>query len=507
MTDIHQHSIDKELFRLAFENANIGMCLVDLNGNIFKANSEMSAIFGYSVEELETFNVQDVSHPDYKHMSMKFMKEAKQGDESKVVFEKYYIHKNGNEVICEVTSSAVMDQNNAVSFFISHIRDITERRRNELNLKISKEKYQLLAENIDDVIWLFNMPQKVFTYVSPSVINLTGFTVEEAIQQTLKQNVRLESITDIMPKLSDFIDSFLTNQNKERSIYHEVQIVCKNGETIWIETVTSLQFNADQELELLAVSRNIEKRKQAELKLQEHTEELRQLNADKDRFMKILAHDLRNPFNALLGFTNLLLENIHEYSIDEIETQISIVNQTSHKTFNLLNDLLLWSQSQSGQLRVNLERLNFKEICNQTVEQNQNQANLKHINITCLVTNNIYLRVDKNMFKIIMRNLISNAIKFTPKNGWITIDIEKNQETAIIAIADNGVGISADDQLKLWDYTNLYVTEGTEKEQGSGLGLMLCKEFIDRHNETIWVESEPNRGSTFKFTMPITVGH
>lgn len=230
---------------------------------------------------------------------------------------------------------------------------------------------------------------------------------------------------------------------------------------------------------------------------------LSQLNDDKDRFMQILAHDLRSPFTALLGFSDILLSNFREYDFDEIEMQLSLLSQTAHSTYNLLNDLLLWSMSQSGKLPFNPKRLPFIVICNEVLSCKCNQSDSKHINIDCSEKEPIYLFADVHMLKTVLRNLITNAIKFTHINGQVTVYVQKEGEFATISVRDNGVGISLDNQQKLWDFTTPFATEGTEHEQGTGLGLLLCKEFVEKHGGKIWVESELGKGSNFKFTMPL----
>ncbi len=230
---------------------------------------------------------------------------------------------------------------------------------------------------------------------------------------------------------------------------------------------------------------------------------LSQLNDDKDRFMQILAHDLRSPFTALLGFSDILLSNFREYDSDEIEMQLSLLSQTAHSTYNLLNDLLLWSMSQSGKLPFYPKRLSFIDICNEVLSCKCNQADSKNIKIGCSEKEPIYLFADINMIKTVLRNLITNAIKFTHINGEVTLYAQKEGEFATISVCDNGVGISPNNQLKLWDFTTPFATEGTEHEQGTGLGLLLCKEFVEKHGGKIWVESELGKGSNFKFTMPL----
>jgi len=232
---------------------------------------------------------------------------------------------------------------------------------------------------------------------------------------------------------------------------------------------------------------------------------VKKINEDKDRFISILAHDLKNPFNSLLGFTDLLKKNINRYDLNKIEEQINIINKVTHDTYDLLESLLLWSKSQSGKLIINSRKIVLSKICNEIIFNLPPQAEIKKITINYNEPTKTILSADLNMLKTFLRNLISNAIKFTEKNGHIDIFIEKNHENAIISISDNGVGIKKDIQEKLWDFTKPVSTSGTANEQGTGFGLTVCKELVDKHGGKIWVESEPGKGSKFKFTMPLWI--
>lgn len=244
------------------------------------------------------------------------------------------------------------------------------------------------------------------------------------------------------------------------------------------------------------------KLKEKNILIDKQKEELLNLNADKDKFMRILAHDLRSPFNSMLGYSDLLINEIDTLSKEEIKEFAISINTVQTQTYNLLDDLLLWSQSQSGNLYFNPEKTAFNEVCNQLIEKLNNGS--KKITINCNSPEDIVILADKNMLQIILRNLLSNAIKFTYPGGNIDILTETVDNEVIITISDNGVGISKEDQEKLWDFANPYSTYGTEDEKGSGLGLILCKELVEKHKGKIWVESEKDKGSKFIFTMPIS---
>jgi two-component system, sensor histidine kinase and response regulator len=233
--------------------------------------------------------------------------------------------------------------------------------------------------------------------------------------------------------------------------------------------------------------------------------ELKELNTSKDRFISILAHDLKSPFNSILGFVKLLKKNIRKYSIAKIESQIEIVNTSTQSTYNLLEDILTWARAQSDKLPFKPEKLSLATICDNVFENLKLTANTKNITINHFATDDINIFADKNMITTVLRNLISNSIKFTNKNGRIDIYAEQNQTNVTIIVSDNGVGIEPDTLIKLFDISQKITTEGTANEKGTGLGLLLCKEFVEKHGGKIWVESELGKGSDFKFTMPLSL--
>jgi signal transduction histidine kinase len=238
-----------------------------------------------------------------------------------------------------------------------------------------------------------------------------------------------------------------------------------------------------------------------ELKLYE--KKLLRLNADKDRFISILAHDLRSPFNSILGFLGLLIDDLHHYDIQTIEDHIKIINTTAKTTYNLLEDLLSWALAQTGKFPFRPQKLSFIEICDNVIEVLEPNALAKEITINHYAAEEIFLFADADMLKTILRNLISNAIKFTHKKGRIAVIAEVNQNQAKITVKDNGIGIRNEVLNKLFDTSQVITTEGSASEKGTGLGLLVCKEFVEKHGGKIWVESQVAKGSDFMFTIPL----
>ena len=245
----------------------------------------------------------------------------------------------------------------------------------------------------------------------------------------------------------------------------------------------------------LTIYQDITERKMYEKKLYD-------LNASKDKFISILAHDLKNPFNVLVGFSSVLLKNLKKYDLNKIEDNVRKINQISINTHDLLEEILLWTMSQSGKLSFEPKKYCLKEICDEIITNLKENAIAKEIIISCSEIENIFINADINMFKTIMRNLISNAIKFTYKGGNINISCDLIGNFAQISVMDSGIGISKDKISKIWDISQTSSTVGTAAEKGTGFGLILCKEFIEKQGGKIWVESTVNKGSSFIFTVP-----
>ena len=267
--------------------------------------------------------------------------------------------------------------------------------------------------------------------------------------------------------------------------FKSIPRIMENGDIIWTGTLD-----------------DITERKQIEEEIIFKNAELQKLNTDKDYFMSILAHDLKSPFNSILGFLDLLVNNLRDFKLDEIERQLTIVNNATNSVYNLLEDILLWARSHSGKLPFEPREFNFKLCCDDVIEIVKQNAENKNITINIIEAEKIIVYADSNMLNTILRNLVSNAIKFTNKGGTISISAHRNNSNVTISVTDNGIGISPKILSNLFDITQVNSTTGTANEKGTGLGILLCKEFVEKHGGKIWVESELNKGSVFRFTLP-----
>jgi signal transduction histidine kinase len=240
-----------------------------------------------------------------------------------------------------------------------------------------------------------------------------------------------------------------------------------------------------------------------ERKLEQYTEELTKSNANKDRFFSIIAHDLKNPFITLLGYTEALIEDYYEMSSEEHLDYLKQIQRTSKNSYQLLENLLQWSRSQSGKLKIEPVYFNLHEVVEEVVSLKMSACDAKSIELINEVGKDLSVFADKDTVKTIMRNLIGNAVKFTNDKGKIEILNEIQNEFAVISVRDNGIGISEDDQINIFNIDKFHSTLGTRNEHGTGLGLVLCQEFVTKNNGKIWVESILNEGSTFYFSLPL----
>lgn len=239
-----------------------------------------------------------------------------------------------------------------------------------------------------------------------------------------------------------------------------------------------------------------------EYMVEQKSKELAQVSATNNKFISIIAHDLRGPFSSLIGVLEILKENLNDFDISEIKNLVNMASGSAHRTLNLLDDLLAWTLSQNKEKNFNPVKINVNELVVFEIESFNTSAFQKQISINHSILPDLHITADLQMVKTVLRNLITNAIKYTNTGGTITLSARKADPFVEISIKDNGVGISSLIHKSLFKIDGYQSTAGTKNEKGTGLGLLLCKEFIETHGGNIWAESVPGKGSEFKFTLP-----
>lgn len=241
---------------------------------------------------------------------------------------------------------------------------------------------------------------------------------------------------------------------------------------------------------------------QLEMLVEERTAKLEEVVATNAKFLSVLAHDLRSPFQSIIGALDLIQESYNDNDEIEIETYINMASNSASTTLRLLENLLSWTSLQNTNKNFNPVKVDLYEEVLSEFESFNPSATQKLITLNHTITQNLFVTADLQMVKTIFRNLINNAIKYSYLGGEITVSAEEKGTFVEIDIIDNGVGISQSAQKKLFQQSDLQSTRGTKNENGTGLGLLICKEFVEIHAGIIWIESEPGKGSKIKFTLP-----
>ncbi len=243
--------------------------------------------------------------------------------------------------------------------------------------------------------------------------------------------------------------------------------------------------------------------KASEEEIKRKNDELNELNESKDKFFSIIAHDLRSPFQGLLGISNYLVEEFDSLDKEEFKEMVLSLNEALHTQYKFLDDLLSWSRIQSGRMVIEPELLNLNGEHQKVLRLFESNIKNKKINLTININSKQEVLADDDMLSLLFRNLISNAIKFTHSGGTVEITAFEEEGAILVVVSDSGVGIKQENIPKLFRIDVQFSTHGTNKESGNGLGLVLCKEIVEKHGGKIWVESELNKGTQFFFTLPL----
>jgi len=359
-------------------------------------------------------------------------------------------------------------------------------------LKQSNQFLEIL-DSLPSHVYIKNN-QRQYTYANKICLELFKKT-----RETIYGSVDEEFFPPITLKQLAKIDKQILEEGKTTK--EEVLVTDDNGNSITYLEMKFPLYNEKGEINgLCGISTDISEIKGTQKKLKE-------ANAAKDKFFSIIAHDLKGPLSSILSFSNKINENFDKYDVIKLKEYFRVINKGINNIYRLLENLLLWSLAQKDNIDFIPTKINLNLSSNETCELLSQSAENKSIKIINEIPGDIYVYADKEMLSTVFRNLISNAIKYTPRKGVIKIKAHyiihiNNQEFVEISVEDTGIGISKEIQSKLFDISESTSTIGTDDETGTGLGLVLCKEFIRKHKGKIWVESEVEKGSDFKFTIP-----
>jgi PAS domain S-box-containing protein len=401
------------------------------------------------------------------------------------------------------TDRALFDTTGLVTEYQSVGMDFTQLKNIEIQLEEQKNKLNAIFNNAIIGIGVLNKKGEFL---------MTNSRLREMLQGSSTENNETFSYFDFISEENKHISHNSLNNLFEgvtKNLNVKNKYIRKDGSEFWAELFASpitFQDGKVKEVVGLVIDISFRHKMEEELKASEH--KLKKLNHTKDKLFSVIAHDIRNPFNAILGFSNILNKNIDNLSVEEIKEFVSKIDEASEQTFKLLEDLLTWAKSQLGQLYATPIPLQPATLINECINSLQSLASEKNITISTSIFTTKEILADDQMFKFIIRNLLHNSIKFSHPNSDIQcLVIEKGTENINIIIKDNGVGIKPEKLKVLFNLDEFLSTSGTSLEKGTGLGLSLSKEMIEQNNGTIKVISEENKGSEFTITFPQNKKH
>jgi PAS domain S-box-containing protein len=464
-----------------------------LDSQIMYASYGAEKLYGVYNDQFEYAIIKEIPQPQYRPFLDTALKDLI--EDNKPYDVEFKIKTADTGEIKDIHSVATFDKEHRIVLGIT--QDITERKQEEEHFKESQQIIESILNSIPARVFWKN---KDLVYIGCNTLfaNDAGFSSPKDIigkddfQMGWSKSAKLYRSDDTQVIIS----------KKPKLDYDELQISAEGNEINLLTSKTPLLNKQGEISGIIGTYLDITKRKKAELALKESEKHLRQLNVDKNRFISILGHDLKNPFNNILGFSEILIDEFDSLNKNEIKEISKDIYKSAQITNKLLEDLLMWARTQQGKIPFNPQIMSLTEICNNVVDVLKPNAYAKNIIINYSSADYIHVFADSDMLKTILRNLVSNAIKFTNSGGTIRISAEQRDSNVTISVADSGVGIPPDNLVKLFDISEVLTTKGTANETGTGLGLLLCKEFVEKHGGKIWVESEVGKGSEFKFILP-----
>ncbi|HEX2866426.1 MAG TPA: PAS domain S-box protein [Ignavibacteriales bacterium] len=505
----------EERFRSTFEQAAVGLAHVSLEGDWLRVNGKLSEIIGYSPDELLGMNCHKMTHPDDLDGDTRSIELLLSYKAKTYTLEKRYRHKKGHYVWCQLTRSLVEESPEAPKYFLSVIEDISKRKNTELALQNSEQRLSTIFRESPSAIIITSISRGFYLDVNEAFLRITGYSRDEIIGRGTSE-VEMFVNPEERKKLVRIIEKTGEVRNME------FQFRLKSGETA-TGLLQATLLNIENEPQMLSVVTDITERRKAAEQIQHYVEELqenkvtlennaremtelneklRELNASKDKFFSIVAHDLRSPFSALLGFSEYMTNHIEELTPEEVKDFSFRIYKSLNSLLKLIENLLQWARIHTGKMEFSPGMFNLNELIMEILNIYNMNARRKNIEILCSMSESFDVYADKDMMDSVLRNLLSNAIKFTSSGGEIEIRIRRIEGYVEVSVHDTGVGISKDDMERMFRIDENMTREGTDKEKGTGLGLVLCREFVEMNKGTISVESEPGLGSTFRFTVP-----
>ncbi|MBK6605068.1 MAG: PAS domain S-box protein [Leptospiraceae bacterium] len=407
---------------------------------------------------------------------------------------------NNEDYWFELQFAPVKNEKDLIIGVLFTVNDINDRKQLHRELAQSELRFRTIFDQAPMGIALANSYSGIPVQVNQKFCEILGSDSDEL--------TNIEFLNFIFPGDKEFYEENMNrlNSGKIKLFAIELRFIKKDGSLIWTHVTCVPLWNKDDKIRLnIRILIDITHRKKNEEELNQNLKELENLNNTKDKFFNIIAHDLRNPFSGIMGIAELLENQVMSDNSEFAEYLIKYLKmiQTSSKSaYNLLENLMQWAKSQTGEIRINAREIYLKNLVDASINIISSNAFQKNISVECEILSDEKVFADESIVNTILRNLLTNAIKFSYPNGKVIVSSNAKGEFLEISISDFGVGIAPNNIEKLFRIDSKFINPGTKNEKGTGLGLILCKEFTELHGGEIRVKSEIGKGSTFTFTLP-----
>jgi len=480
----------EERLKEAQEIGNIGHWDYDIAHNKLKWSDQVYKIYEINPDTFNcTFdNVVALFHPDDRQYVIASFYESV---EKRITFENTHRIITPGGKLKYVSERAVTkyDEQGKPLSNIGSVIDVTEIKTIEHELKKNEALFHAVFDASPAGISIFNQ-DGTNLFINKAFESIHGLTMQESIGKHFANRIHPDDIEMVTQKIKELFSG------ESKVVTSEVRMLHKLEKTIWIRSSASLfPIEFDNKKAIITTNLDITHQKAVERQLIE-------LNATKDKLFSIIGHDLRGPIASFKSMIEMLITEFDLTNTQELTKILELIEASASSSYELLENLLNWAKSQRNEIGFDPTEINLNEIVQSSISILKETANIKGIAIHNLIPEKQKIYGDKNMITTVIRNLISNAIKFTDNNKNIYLSITQKDKYYQINVKDEGIGINANDLPKIFNSVGNYTTFGTAGEKGSGLGLLLCKDFVKRHGGIIWVESHPGIGSEFIFTLP-----
>ena len=526
-----QKKSEEQIFLLANALKSINECvsITDINDKVLFLNKAFVNTYGFSEDDLKSQSISAIRSPNNPdEIVNEILPATLQGGWFGELFNR---KKDGSDFLVSLSTAVVKNKMDEPIAMIGVASDITERKRIEMENNVIFEITRGITttSNLDELLKLIHQSISKVLYAENFFVALYDQTTDlfsfpyfvdkfDTVPPptSLKKSCTAYVLRTLKPFLytPEFFDELIEKDEVELVGYPSpswigipLQTPSKVIGVLVLQHYEKEKVYSETDLKLLVsigsqIAISIE-RKKTEDEIRRKNELLQITNAEKDKFFSIIAHDLRGPLSAFVGATQILTEEIQSMTMEEIKEITLAMKTSADNIYSLLENLLEWSRLRQGRLDFLPENLNLKEKVEDCVNVLSEYARKKEIDISISIRDTIMIKVDNHMFDSVIRNLVSNAVKFTPSGGKVNITADLTNDHYIeVRISDSGIGMTQELKNKLFLLNEKTSRPGTRGEASTGLGLLLCKEFIEKNGGKIRVESEPGKGSTFCFTVP-----